>query len=290
MAGIVLSLAIDQLQYQRLGYCAVSLTNLDNDLEPMIRAGSKIEIGGSLIDFQADEAILGWAGIANDSIVYIYIDGYTLAATFTTTPPIWSPTKQAWVSADETKRYIPWGMWKDGAGNYSCKVKALEDPGEGVGRYQESVFKKRAGWLYCDGTVIDKSTSPHLSRLVYLLKKEAGADATHPFYDVDANKAKLPDIRDRHLRGMPDAGRKSGEYQADAIGPHQHNTVIGAHDHRLPDGGGANNGMSTSVGWGPNMARTEQVDLGTKRSGDPATGGAAENRVKNIAAYVLIKW
>jgi len=52
-----------QIAKQRLGYQAISLTNYNNDLEPQIAAGSKVEIGSALFEAAANESISGWAGI-----------------------------------------------------------------------------------------------------------------------------------------------------------------------------------------------------------------------------------
>lgn len=125
MAGSQVEVAINQIEKQRLGYQAISLTNFDNDLEPQIAAGSKVEIGGALFEFTAPESITGWAGIGASNNVYIklVVAGTAVTAEFTTAAPTWSTSKQGWyVGLD---RYIG-GLYKDAGGNYTAKY--LYDP------------------------------------------------------------------------------------------------------------------------------------------------------------------
>jgi len=110
----------NQIAKQRLGYQAISLTNYDNDLEPQIAAGSKVEIGGALFEAVSDENISGWAGISNSSDVYIklIVSGATATAEFTDTPPTWSTSKQGFYNGSD--RYIV-QLYKDASGNYTDK-------------------------------------------------------------------------------------------------------------------------------------------------------------------------
>jgi len=118
----------NQIAKQRLGYQAISLTNYDNDLEPQIAAGSKVEIGGALFEAVSDENISGWAGISNSSHVYIklIVSGATATAEFTTDAPTWSTSKQGWYDGDD--RYIG-GLYKDASGNYYNKFLMEEHVG-----------------------------------------------------------------------------------------------------------------------------------------------------------------
>jgi hypothetical protein len=120
MAGSQVEVALTQIEKQRLGYQAVSLTNFDTDNEPEIAAGSKVEIGGALFEFSANESITGWGGIGNDNDVYIklVVDGTSVTAEFTTSAPSWDTAKHGWY--DGLDRYIG-GLYKDGSGNYTAK-------------------------------------------------------------------------------------------------------------------------------------------------------------------------
>lgn len=116
----------NQIAKQRLGYQAISLTNYDNDLEPQIAAGSKVEIGSALFEAAANESISGWAGIGNDSDVYIklVVSGATATAAFTTAAPTWSTSKQGWYVGND--RYVG-GLYKDAGGNYIRKWLFLHE-------------------------------------------------------------------------------------------------------------------------------------------------------------------
>jgi len=109
---------IEQLQAQRIGYMAVSLTEYDSDLEPEIAEGSVLEIGGAVYEAAADEPITGWGGIGNSNDVYILIDAGTLGAVFTLVAPTWSTTKQGWY--DGLDRYVA-KLYKDAGGDYTLK-------------------------------------------------------------------------------------------------------------------------------------------------------------------------
>jgi len=109
---------IEQLQAQRIGYMAVSLTEYDSDLEPEIAEGSVLEIGGAVYEAAADEPITGWGGIGNSNDVYILIDAGTLGAVFTLVAPTWSTTKQGWY--DGLDRYVA-KLYKDAGGDYTDK-------------------------------------------------------------------------------------------------------------------------------------------------------------------------
>lgn len=115
-----ITIAASQLEKQRTGYQAVSLTNFDNDNEPQITQGSLIEIGSALFEASANENITGWAGIGNSNDVYIklVVAGALATAEFTLVAPTWSTSKQGWY--DGLDRYIG-GLYKDAGGNYTDK-------------------------------------------------------------------------------------------------------------------------------------------------------------------------
>ncbi len=120
MAGQQVALVANQIERQRLGYQAISLTEYDTTLEPKICAGSKVEIAGALYEFAALESITGWGAIAVSSDVYIklVVAVEAVTAEFTTTAPTWSTSKQGWY--DGLDRYV-FRLYKDAAGNYVQK-------------------------------------------------------------------------------------------------------------------------------------------------------------------------
>jgi len=99
-----------QVEKQRLGLIALSLTNYDNDSEPQIAAGSVVEISGSLFQFSSNDSIGGTP--TTDSINYIMLevsgsgDSQTVSGSWTTTAPTWNDAKQGWYDATGNKRYV----------------------------------------------------------------------------------------------------------------------------------------------------------------------------------------
>ena len=119
---------------ERIGFCAVSLTNYDNTSEPEIAEGSKIEVNGALFKFDADEAI---GGSPSDGTVYIKLIpvSTSITAEFTNTAPTWDTEKQGWYSptpGEENYRYLPFGMIKSGA-SYSDKYEKISNSNVKVG-------------------------------------------------------------------------------------------------------------------------------------------------------------
>jgi len=121
-----------QVEKQRLGFIALSLTNYDSNSEPQIAAGSVVEISGSLFIFESNDSIGGTP--VSDSINYIMLevsgsgDEQTVAGFWTTTVPTWNDAKQGWYDATGNKRYIA-GCWYDGT-NY--RYKFLFDKGRDI--------------------------------------------------------------------------------------------------------------------------------------------------------------
>ena len=99
-----------QVEKQRLGFIALSLTNYDNDSEPQIVAGSVVEISGSLFQFSSNDSVSGTP--VTDSINYIMLevsgsgDSQTVSGSWTTTAPTWNDAKQGWYDATGNKRYV----------------------------------------------------------------------------------------------------------------------------------------------------------------------------------------
>ena len=118
--GIQVQIAASQIDKGRLGYAAVSLTHFSDTVEPSIASGSKIEIGGALYEFTADETGTGWGGIGTDNTVFLLLtpSGSSVSWSYTTTPPAWSASKQAWYSGSNRVFGL---LYKDASGNYEMK-------------------------------------------------------------------------------------------------------------------------------------------------------------------------
>ncbi len=104
------------------GFQAISLTNFDNENEPAIAAGSRVEIGGALYYFPAERAITGWGGIGlyTDAWIKLVPSGMSVAVEFTTTPPAWNHLKQGYYDGND--RYVGW-MTKNVDGD--CVLKHI---------------------------------------------------------------------------------------------------------------------------------------------------------------------
>jgi hypothetical protein len=122
MAGSVILTSISQLQEQRKGFEAISITNFDtvDTTAPEIALGSRIEIAGSVVQFTANEALLGFAGLGA-GVCYAYIAGVALTATWTATAPTWSTEKQGYYDVTGANRYFMRCV-KDVGGNYLQKA------------------------------------------------------------------------------------------------------------------------------------------------------------------------
>ena len=122
MANTIIVQRDTQLERQRAGFIALSLTNFTNDDEPTIAAGSVVEISGSLYSVTSNQSITGWAGIGNGPVwVKLVPDGTNpFTAEYTSTAPTWFDSKQGWYDGTGTDRYVA-GLTKTGASGYAGK-------------------------------------------------------------------------------------------------------------------------------------------------------------------------
>lgn len=117
--------SVTQLEEQRVGYIQMYLDDMTDGAEPLITEGSVIEIAGSIANVQGGDEDIDvngdWAGFANDTQVYGYINGSTFVPHLTTTAPTWNDEKQGWYDATGTHRYYL-KIYKDAGGNYDNKA------------------------------------------------------------------------------------------------------------------------------------------------------------------------
>lgn len=118
--GVQVTIVASQIDKQRLGYQAISLTNFTSGSEPQVVAGSKIEDGGALYEFTSDESGTGWGGIGSSNDVYFYLvpSGSSSTWAYSTTAPTWDTAKQGWYNG--LNRCFG-GCYKDSSGNYANK-------------------------------------------------------------------------------------------------------------------------------------------------------------------------
>jgi hypothetical protein len=122
MAGSVILTSISQLQEQRKKFEAISITNFDtvDTTAPQIALGSRIEIAGSVVQFTANESLVGFAGLGA-GVCYAYIDGVALTANWTATAPIWNTELNGYYDVTGANRYFMRCL-KDAGGNYLQKA------------------------------------------------------------------------------------------------------------------------------------------------------------------------
>lgn len=106
-----LSSLMNSTDNQRRGYHAVSLTNWTNTNAPLISAGSTLEIGGALVEFQSDESISGTPTSGQNN--YIIINSSAFTASWSTVAPVWNDEKQGYYSG--TNRYLEYMVFVSGA-------------------------------------------------------------------------------------------------------------------------------------------------------------------------------
>jgi hypothetical protein len=121
-----------QVEKQRLGFIALSLTNYDSNSEPQIAAGSVVEISGSLFKFDSNDSIGGTPTTGQMNYIMLEVSGsgdeQTASGSWTTTAPTWNDGKQGWYEATGNKRYVA-GCCYDGT-NY--RHKFLFDRGRDI--------------------------------------------------------------------------------------------------------------------------------------------------------------
>jgi hypothetical protein len=84
------------------GFYNLEFTNMDNNLQPAIAAGSSIEIDGAIAHFDTEEAVTGTIG---EHYTFIKITS-SATAEFTTIEPKYSELKKGFYVDGESERYI----------------------------------------------------------------------------------------------------------------------------------------------------------------------------------------
>jgi hypothetical protein len=154
--GQQVTISASQIDKQRLGYQAISLTHFIDTAEPSIAAGSKIEVGGALYEFTVDEAGTGWGGIGVSNYVYFLLTpaGAAVAWSYTTTAPTWDTQRQGWYTAGNR---VFGGCYKDGAGDYTLKWLLEEKNVASIQRYGDGSVHF-GGAIHADGAIDSDTT------------------------------------------------------------------------------------------------------------------------------------
>lgn len=191
MSAATLAVARDALGVSKKvkGYQAISLSHLNDTLEPSITAGSEIEVDGTFYEFPIDEAAVagGYAACTASSFVYMYLvpAGALHTWIYSNTAPTWDIAKQGWYNGANRC----FGMlYKDAASLYQFKnlIAAIEAPLTFIARVSSAVNPFVFNLPASDGSgkrvrVIDYATAA--TNLVRI--HPAGADAIGSAGNVD---------------------------------------------------------------------------------------------------------
>ena len=258
-------------------------------------------------------------------------DGYhkqgSAVASYVGTPPATRPDGTNFTTDDEGRLYVKSDERNIAA--YDNTLGGFYTLGTPVGMVEACIVSSRTGWLYCNGSVIDKSTNPEYTELVDLLRTVAT-------YAVggSADQAYLPNLQGAHIRGIDNAGtrdsagtRLSGDYKSDALKKHTHTTTVdttGAHTHTTDIGHSHNlfytlggvlykywakiwTGIANSTVIGIDNGNQDGYGAATTNAyaGSPTSssdgdhthtvtnadaGTIAEAYPKNVALFILIKY
>lgn len=100
----------DQVEKGRLSIIPLTLTNYDATTVPQIASGSVVEISGAIFQFSSNETITGTPTDANINYIMLTVSGsgstQEVDASWTTTAPTWSDSKQGYYDATVAKRYV----------------------------------------------------------------------------------------------------------------------------------------------------------------------------------------
>ncbi len=88
------------------GFISLSLTNYDTTDVPLIAAGGKVEVAGSLYSFSSSEDITGSLSTEQNYIM-VTTSSSSITASYTTDVPVWVPSKSGWYdSSTGSLRYM----------------------------------------------------------------------------------------------------------------------------------------------------------------------------------------
>ncbi len=286
MAFSSIATVANQAASARLGVNNISLTEWETTSLPSVAAGSTLQISNTMYQFGADETCDTGNVISAGSVstlYFLYANPTLLTCQGSATHPLWDDALQGWYQTLSGVYCRCYGfLYKTATSQYITKhVLKNRNYDYMVGMISGFPFANVPGWLRCNGATINLTTHPQYAHLILMLKAEAGADATHPFYSANASEAKLPDYDGRVMRGIDnvsaardqDGVRKAGSYQADGNK---------AHTHRIkadPGSGSAYDDIETGT------------DVpGSWSSAKVESSGNTEATVKNVAAYIMIKY
>lgn len=128
MAGTQITTSVTIIN-SLLGFQAISLTYMTTSASTAIAAGSKIEVAGGFFSWGSDETpnASSWTAITTATTAYIQVTpsgtagSQILTASWTSTAPVWSESKQGWYASAGSNIRVIGGAYKTSATQYDNK-------------------------------------------------------------------------------------------------------------------------------------------------------------------------
>ncbi len=106
------------------GKSDITLSNYDNDLVPVVKAGSVFDNNGAIfIVNESDETPVDYGTISNSTKFYLYYDESEVEFAYSETIPNWDDAKQGWYNANDRALF---SMFKDSGGTLYQSKTALQ--------------------------------------------------------------------------------------------------------------------------------------------------------------------
>lgn len=166
MATQQVSTGITAIESQRLGYQAISLSEMTTSAATVIEAGSKVEIASALFNVTSDETpnATSWTAITTANTAYLTLTpsgtagSQIFSAAWEQDTPVWVGSKAGYyASAASTVRYVG-GCYKAGATSYQKKF--ILDPAQRRLDITDGTTKDFAQIANLKlGTTVDQATS-----------------------------------------------------------------------------------------------------------------------------------
>lgn len=123
---------VTQVEYQRLGFMAMAVSNIGDTGVPIVQAASALEVDGSIYEFGSGDSATGWGDISNSTVAFMKVvpDGDSCALVFTDADPTWSDVKHGWYGDTDDRYFL--SLYRGGDTN-AFQQKSL------IGPFRDSV-------------------------------------------------------------------------------------------------------------------------------------------------------
>ena len=107
------------------GKADISLSNFNNDLEPVVKIGSVFDNDGAIFLIETDdETPSDYGTINNNTMFYLVFNSDIESFFYTETSPIWEDSKQGWYESGQNFRYL-FSLFKNDGGTLYQKKNLL---------------------------------------------------------------------------------------------------------------------------------------------------------------------